>query len=163
MTSHRIIDSPIGELTLVVDDADRLTGVYMPEQRHLPDAATFGTRDDTCAEAAAGQLREYFAGERTDFDLDVAPRGTDFQQEVWRALSEIPYGTTTTYGELATALGRPHSARAVGAATGRNPLSIVVPCHRLVGHNGSLVGYAGGLDSKRTLLAHEQRADMLPG
>ncbi|MFT3876063.1 MAG: methylated-DNA--[protein]-cysteine S-methyltransferase [Propioniciclava sp.] len=152
---HRVIGSPVGPLTLVVDDRGVLCGLYTDGHKHFPDAAALGVRDDTIAEDAVTQLGEYFAGDRTRFDLDLAPRGTEFQHEVWRALSTIPAGETRTYGQVAAGLGRPGSSRAVGAATGRNPISIVVPCHRLVGSTGSLTGYAGGIERKRWLLDHE--------
>lgn len=152
---HRIIDSPVGPLTLVVDDAGALAALYTAGQKHLPDATGLGVRDDTIAADAVAQLGEYFAGERTTFDVALAPRGTAFQQEVWAALAAIPAGETRTYGEVASALGRPGASRAVGAATGRNPISIIVPCHRLVGSSGALTGYAGGVERKRWLLDHE--------
>jgi methylated-DNA-[protein]-cysteine S-methyltransferase len=107
---------------------------------------------------AATQLAEYFAGARRVFDVPLAPRGTDFQQGVWRELARIPYGETRSYGELARVLGRPSASRAVGAANGKNPISILVPCHRVIAGSGALTGYAGGLDAKRWLLAHEARA-----
>ena len=154
--THRVIDSPIGPLTLVVDDSGALTRIAMAGQKHLPDVATFGPRDDSVAQDAVDQLAEYFAGERTEFDLDSAPVGTEFQRRVWAALAGIPLSQTTTYGEIARDLGMPTAARAVGAAVGRNPLSIVVPCHRVVAASGDLTGYAGGLDAKRWLLAHER-------
>lgn len=157
--SHRIIDSPLGPLTLVADAADVLSGLYMEGQAHLPPTALFGVRDETIVPDAVAQLAEYFAGTRTHFDLELAPRGTDFQRRVWDALRAIPYGETRTYGELAREIGA-GSARAVGTATGRNPISIIVPCHRLVGASGELTGYAGGLDRKRWLLDLEQG---LPG
>ena len=147
---YATVDSPIGEL-LLSGDGTALTGLWMephsprPEWRHDPAGL---------AESAA-QLAAYFAGERTDFDLPLAPPGTEFQQRVWRLLLEIPYGETTTYGALAQRLGNPRTVRAVGLANGRNPISIVVPCHRVIGANGTLVGYGGGLERKRTLLAHE--------
>lgn len=106
---------------------------------------------------AAAQLGEYFAGERTTFDLELAPEGTEFQQKVWMLLRAIPFGETRSYGQLATKLKRPTASRAVGAANGRNPLGIIVPCHRVIGASGDLTGYAGGLPMKRWLLAHEQR------
>lgn len=156
---HRIIDSPLGPLTLVAD-GDDLVAVYLAEHAHAPDAATFGDRDDTVVPDAVAQLAEYFDGTRTVFDLSLAPRGTAFQCRVWAALSAIPYGETRSYGRLAAMLGNPQAARAVGAATGRNPLSIVIPCHRVVGASGSLTGYAGGLRRKEWLLAHEQRPSL---
>ena len=106
---------------------------------------------------AAAQLRAYFAGERTVFDLPLAPDGSGFQRLVWQALERIPYGVTRSYGELAAAIGRPAASRAVGSANSRNPISIIVPCHRVIGANGALTGYAGGMRAKRWLLEHEQR------
>lgn len=152
---HRVWNSPVGELTLVVDPEQRLAGVYLAGQKHWPGPEVLGVRDDTVAADAVRQLSEYFAGQRTEFDLELAPRGTAFQAAVWAALRGIGYGETTTYGELARRLGRPTASRAVGAATGRNPWSIVVPCHRLVGRSGALTGYAGGLVVKERLLALE--------
>ncbi|HEX2856991.1 MAG TPA: methylated-DNA--[protein]-cysteine S-methyltransferase [Propionibacteriaceae bacterium] len=153
---HRLVPSPVGPLTLVVDASDRLVGLYLDAQRHRPDDAEFGERDDTAAAEAARQLEEYFEGRRARFELDLAPRGTAFQQRVWDALAHIPSGSTTTYGELAASLGlAPGASRAVGAAVGRNPIGIVVPCHRVIGRDGTLTGYAGGLDRKRWLLEHE--------
>jgi methylated-DNA-[protein]-cysteine S-methyltransferase len=105
----------------------------------------------------AAQLAEYFAGERRDFDVPLAPRGTGFQQRVWRELGKIPYGETRSYGELARAIGRPAASRAIGAANGKNPISILVPCHRVIAGTGALTGYAGGLAAKRWLLEHEAR------
>jgi len=155
--THTIIDSPLGELTLVADDGV-LAGIYFPMHTHLPSPKTFGTRVGAGFETIVDQLREYFAGERHDFDIPLAPRGDAFQQRVWNLLRRIPYGETRTYGQLATELGDPALARAVGAANGRNPISIVVPCHRVVGADGRLVGYAGGLERKQFLLDLEARA-----
>ncbi|MDO5683182.1 MAG: methylated-DNA--[protein]-cysteine S-methyltransferase [Propionibacteriaceae bacterium] len=155
---HRRWRSPVGTYLLVIDDEGRLAGVYRDGQRHLPAEAGIGPRDDSVAAEVVQQLTEYFAGTRRHFDLELTPRGTDFQREVWAALRGIGYGETTTYGELAQLIGRPKASRAVGAATGRNPWSIVVPCHRLVGHNGSLTGYAGGLAAKEYLLELESGA-----
>lgn len=152
---HRIVDGPLGTMTLVVTDAGALAGLYLHEQKYHPDAAEFGERNDTVAEDAVQQLAEYFAGRRTSFELALDPHGTEFQRTVWAALREIDYGSTETYGALAQRIGSPRSSRAVGAATGRNPISIIVPCHRLVGASGQLTGYAGGLDRKRWLLEHE--------
>ncbi len=152
---YRVIDSPVGPLTLVVNSDGVLCGLYTEGQKHFPDAAALGVRDDTVAEEAVAQLADYFAGEGAAFDLPLAPRGTAFQQRVWRALAAIPAGETRSYGAIAAALGSPGASRAVGAATGRNPISIIVGCHRLVGASGALTGYAGGVDRKRWLLAHE--------
>jgi methylated-DNA-[protein]-cysteine S-methyltransferase len=154
---HTVVDSPVGPLTVVAEN-DALVGLYMRDQRYRPADETIGTAQDPAAGVlarAAEQLTEFFAGRRTTFDLPIAPVGTDFQRTVWAALREIPYGTVTTYAEIARRIGRPTASRAVGLANGRNPISVVVPCHRVVGGNGSLTGYAGGLDRKRALLALE--------
>lgn len=149
------MDSPVGQLTLVgVDGA--LSGLYMTEQRYRPAEAIFGDRDDTLFADVVTQLDEYFAGERTEFTVPLAPRGTEFQRRVWAALREVPYGETVTYRELAERIGRPTAARAVGHANGHNPISIIVPCHRVVGAAGDLTGYGGGLPRKRYLLDHER-------
>lgn len=153
---HRIIDSPVGPLALVVDDDGVLCALYMENQAHHPGEEALGERDDTVAADAVAELAEYFAGERTAFDVPTAARGTDFQKAVWRELAAIPPGETRTYGEVAAALGKPSASRAVGAATGRNPIGIIVPCHRLVGSTGKLTGYAGGVEKKRWLLDHER-------
>jgi methylated-DNA-[protein]-cysteine S-methyltransferase len=145
------VDSPIGPIVLVGDD-DGLTGLFMADHRYKPADHTFGEPDDVPFTEVAAQLREYFAGTRTGFDVPLAPVGTPFQREVWTLLRQIPYGETTTYGELAAQLGRPNAARAVGMANGRNPISIIVPCHRVVGSTGDLTGYGGGLPRKRFLL-----------
>jgi methylated-DNA-[protein]-cysteine S-methyltransferase len=147
---YTTMDTPIGELTLLGDD-DALVGVWMGPKEPEPG----WVRDDAALAEPVRQLEEYFAGERTDFDLPLQPRGTEFQQRVWNLLREIPYGETTTYGALALRLGNPKSVRAVGLANGRNPLPIVVPCHRVIGADGSLVGFGGGLDRKRALLSLE--------
>jgi methylated-DNA-[protein]-cysteine S-methyltransferase len=158
---HAVIDSPVGALTLVATDAGELTGLYLDRQRYRPEPATFGDRDDSALPAVAEQLDEYFHHGRTTFDVPLRLVGTPFQQRVWLALQAIPYGRTSTYGELATVLGlTARSARAVGSANGRNPISIIVPCHRLVGSTGSLTGYGGGLERKQALLGHE-RGDQL--
>jgi methylated-DNA-[protein]-cysteine S-methyltransferase len=150
------VPSPLGAL-LLLGDGDGLTGLYCdPPPAGLPPAGA--RRDDAAFADARAQLGAYFAGELQEFDLRLAATGTPFQHEVWAALLEVPFGTTTTYGALARELGRPiGAARAVGACNGRNPISIVVPCHRVIGSTGSIVGYAGGLDRKRWLLAHEAR------
>ena len=152
---HRFHTTPAGDYVIVVDDNGALTGLYRLDQKHIP--AALGERDDTVGDDVVTQLDEYFAGTRRDFDVAVAPGGTEFQRLVWDALRDIPYANTTTYGELAASLGRPSASRAVGGATGRNPLSIIVPCHRLVGHSGKLIGYAGGAETKQLLLDHERR------
>jgi methylated-DNA-[protein]-cysteine S-methyltransferase len=117
----------------------------------------FGGSDDTGFDEAVRQLDEYFRGTRTAFDLPVAPQGTEFQRTVWAALRGIPYGETVTYGQLAATIDRPTASRAVGLANGRNPISIVIPCHRVVGSGGALTGYGGGVERKRLLLEHERR------
>jgi methylated-DNA-[protein]-cysteine S-methyltransferase len=152
--THTIIDSPIGPLTVVGGERG-ITGLYMPDHRPAPDEAAFGERDDASFTDAAQQLGEYWAGERRAFDLDLDPKGSPFQLRVWEALRSIPYGATRTYGWVAAAVGQPTAVRAVGLANSRNPISIVVPCHRVVGSTGALTGYAGGVERKRFLLDHE--------
>jgi methylated-DNA-[protein]-cysteine S-methyltransferase len=154
------MSSPLGELTLVAEDG-ALVGCFMSLPDREPSDESLGASTDDGAVdpvlgAAAEQLAEYFAGERSEFDLPLAPRGDDFQQKVWALLREIPYGQTRSYGQLARALGDVNLSQAVGWANGRNPLSIIVPCHRVIGADGSLVGYAGGLDRKRFLLTLEE-------
>jgi methylated-DNA-[protein]-cysteine S-methyltransferase len=146
--------SPLGEL-LVTGDGHHLTGVYLTPHRHGPTADALGVRDDALFAEARRQLAEYFAGARREFTLPLASQGTAFQQQVWAALRTIPYGHTASYGDIARAVGNPRGVRAVGLANGRNPLSIVVPCHRVIGSDGSLTGYGGGLERKQWLLAHE--------
>ena len=155
--SHAVVDSPCGPLTLVAD-GEALCGLYMTEQRHLPDVSTFGHPDPGAAIFVRTQteLKEYFAGQRREFTVPITFHGTPFQQQVWQELKEIPYGVTISYGELADRLGKPSASRAVGLANGKNPVSIIVPCHRVVGANGSLTGYGGGLERKRYLLDFEQ-------
>ncbi|HEY0449224.1 methylated-DNA--[protein]-cysteine S-methyltransferase [Actinophytocola sp.] len=149
MTTHTTIDSPLGELTLVADRGE-LTGLYFPHHWYRP--PTVGPRDDRGFEEVTRQLTEYFAGTRTTFAVPLRADGDQFQRSVWTELARVPYGATVTYGELATALGDAALAREVGAAVGRNPLSVLVACHRVVGKNGKLTGYAGGLKRKRFLL-----------
>jgi methylated-DNA-[protein]-cysteine S-methyltransferase len=155
--THTLIESPIGELTLVAEDG-KLTGLYFPHHWYRPDSATFGDRDEAGFGAARRQLAEYFAGDRERFDLPLGPRGDEFQQRVWERIDRIPYGETVSYGELAQELGGGVSAKDVGAAVGRNPLCVIVPCHRVVGKDGGLTGYAGGLARKRFLLRLEEPA-----
>jgi methylated-DNA-[protein]-cysteine S-methyltransferase len=154
MICYRMIESPIGPLTLAGSDP-ALTHLLMIDHARAPDRAGW-RRDDTAFGAAAEQLDAYFGGERTDFDLDFELLGTDFQRRVWAALLTIPYGQTRSYGQIAEQIGAPSASRAVGLANGRNPISIIVPCHRVVGSNGSLTGYGGGLDRKRVLLDLEK-------
>jgi methylated-DNA-[protein]-cysteine S-methyltransferase len=152
--THTTIDSPIGELTLVARDGV-LSGIYFPGHWHMPAPEVFGTPVEDGFEQAREQLGEYFAGARTEFELETTVVGEEFQRRVWALIDRIPYGRTTTYGEMAEELGDPVLAREVGSAVGRNPLSIVVPCHRVVGKDGKLTGYAGGLERKRFLLELE--------
>ena len=153
--------SPVGDLLLVGDRHGRgvaLRGIYFANAAHAGKAVPQGAREDAIVFAKVlEQLEAYFDGKLTTFDLELAPRGTDFQRKVWRALAAIPYGETTTYAAIAKAIGQPSAVRAVGAANGKNPLSIVVPCHRVIGQDGTLTGYAGGLPSKRCLLDLESR------
>jgi methylated-DNA-[protein]-cysteine S-methyltransferase len=155
MKQHTVTDSPYGPLTLVADDG-LLCGLYMTGQRHRPPQENFGPRDDTLLADAKEQLAAYFAGELRQFTLTLRLHGTPFQRGVWEQLARIPFGETRSYGELADALGSPKASRAVGLANGRNPVGIIVPCHRVVGSDGSLTGYGGGLDRKRRLLDFEQ-------
>ncbi len=150
------VASPIGPLRLVADGA-ALVGVYMEDHARAPALGARDGKDHPVLAETRRQLVAWFAGERTTFDLPLRPSGTSFQLAVWHALTTIPFGETRTYAELARGIGRPGAARAVGAANARNPLSIVVPCHRVVGAGGALTGYAGGLSRKQWLLAHEQR------
>lgn len=158
MLHRTTLASPVGALTLVADDA-ALVAILWPDDRpgRVPLGATAENPDHPVLAAAATQLRDYFAGTRTTFDLPLSPRGTAFQRDVWRALDAIPYGETRSYADIARAIGRPTATRAVGAANGRNPISIVTPCHRVIGRSGALTGFAGGLAAKQHLLAHEQR------
>ena len=157
--AHVVLPSPIGELTIVADGGS-ITHVLMDAAKYRPEGAdVLGEPGDPRAEPFAGaatQLEAYFSGELREFDLPLAPRGDDFHQRVWALLREIPYGETRSYGELARLLGDRNLAQAVGTANGRNPIAIVIPCHRVVGADGSLVGYAGGLGRKRHLLALEE-------
>ncbi len=153
---YTLIDSPLGDLLALGDD-DGLTGLYLPSGKHASRPPTDATRDDRALSDVRDQLTEYFAGARQRFQLRLSPKGTPFQLRVWLALREIPYGQTTSYGQTALEVGAPTAARAVGLANGRNPISIIVPCHRVIGANGSLVGYGGGMAAKRWLLAHEAR------
>jgi methylated-DNA-[protein]-cysteine S-methyltransferase len=149
-TTFTVITSPVGPLTLVADDQS-LIGLHFesdPAGKPQPD----WIQDDRRFEAAVAQLDEYFAGQRHTFDLPLAPRGTAFRKLVWKALRAIPYGQTATYGEIARAIGQPQASRAIGGANHHNPLAIVIPCHRVIGADGSMTGYGGGLARKRMLL-----------
>ncbi|HRW38951.1 MAG: methylated-DNA--[protein]-cysteine S-methyltransferase [Acidimicrobiales bacterium] len=148
---YRVVASPIGDLVLT-GDGRALTRCLMTGPDLAPIELGGLAPDDGSLDEAAGQLGEYFAGERRSFDLALSPAGTEFQRRVWAQLRAIPYGTTSTYGEVARAIGATNGFRAVGLANGRNPIAIVVPCHRVIGADGSLTGYAGGVDRKRFLL-----------
>lgn len=156
------LPSPIGELTVIGSESG-VRAILWPNDR--PGRVTIDhvvTPDrDGRLDLVLDQLEEYFSGSRREFTVPLVLSGTDFQRAVWRRLAEIPYGSTASYGEVATAIGRPSAARAVGAATGLNPISVIIPCHRLVGANGALTGFAGGLDAKRWLLRHEQSQQRL--
>jgi methylated-DNA-[protein]-cysteine S-methyltransferase len=148
------IESPIGPLTLIARDGV-LTNLSMHEQRHTAPPPEAAITDDAFFKDVAAQLDAYFAGELSSFDLEMNLLGTPFQQRVWTELCAIPYGETISYGELARRVGNVNASRAVGLANGRNPISIIVPCHRVIGANGSLTGYGGGLERKTWLLEHE--------
>jgi methylated-DNA-[protein]-cysteine S-methyltransferase len=155
LNAFTYFESPIGRL-LLTTDGTHLTGLYMEPSRKAQ--STDGWAEDIAVGplgSAVRQLGEYFAGTRREFDLPLRSQGTPFQTRVWRELVEIPYGQTLSYGELAQRIDKPSASRAVGLANGRNPISIVVPCHRVIGADGSLTGYGGGLERKRWLLAHE--------
>lgn len=158
LTSQTTLLTELGEVRVVATDS-AVTGLYFRRQQREPPAGAAGpvVRPDEHPVLAATvqQLGEYLAGERRSFDLPLAPHGNEFQQSVWRLLLEIPYGSTTTYGELAQRLGQPGAAQAVGTANARNPIGIIIPCHRVIGSDGSLTGYAGGLNRKRRLLELE--------
>jgi methylated-DNA-[protein]-cysteine S-methyltransferase len=163
-TVYTTIESPLGDLLVARDDVG-ITTLLLPTGRHRaqPPAPEW-VRDDTAFDDLRGQLGEYFAGARTEFDLPLHMIGSPFQLKVWAALCDIPCGETRSYGAMATALGMPGAARAVGLANGQNPVSIVVPCHRVIGADGSLTGYGGGLPAKQWLLSHEsQQQDLFAG
>jgi len=153
--TYRIVDSPIGPLTLVGDD-DALCRLHMEYQAHTAPVSPLWRRDDGAFEKAVEQLDAYFAGDLTDFDVPLRLEGTAFQKRVWEVLREIPYGETRSYGWVAERIGQPTAFRAVGLANGRNPVAVIVPCHRVIGASGSLVGYGGGLDRKVALLELEK-------
>lgn len=151
-TYYARVESPVGEL-LLTSDGDALTGLYINERAIAPEWII--ASDDAPIAQATQQLVEYFAGTRQTFDLPLAPEGTLFQKRVWEELAKIPFGETVSYGTIAARLGQPTASRAVGMANGRNPVSIIVPCHRVVGANGTLTGYSGGMPRKKWLLEHE--------
>lgn len=159
---HTVLDTAVGPLTIVAD-ADAIVGIYFLGHSVKPVQIDFGPRMNAAADdvlgVAAHQLSEYLSGERTRFDLPVRTHGDELSERVWDHLVQIPYGATTSYGAIARELGNPKMAQAVGRCVGHNPISIVIPCHRVVGSDGSLTGYAGGLDRKRFLLALEEPAE----
>jgi methylated-DNA-[protein]-cysteine S-methyltransferase len=162
-TRHAVIDSPLGALTLVAD-GDALIGLYFRNHWYRPSTDAFGARvdaeNDPLLRETSAQLDEFLAGDRAQFDLPTELRGDDRQRRVWNRLATIPHGGTVTYGELAAELADGTTAQEVGATVGRNPLSVVVPCHRVVGRNGKLTGYAGGLARKKFLLDLEEPAEV---
>jgi methylated-DNA-[protein]-cysteine S-methyltransferase len=151
MERMHTIDSPVGPLTIVADEQGRLVELSFHERLDAP------ARHVTAERAVAAQLAEYFCGKRRSFDVELAPRGTEFQRAVWSELCRIPFGDTISYAELARRIGKPAAVRAVGAANGANPIAVIVPCHRVIGSNGSLTGYGGGIERKQWLLALEGR------
>ncbi len=156
-TAQQMVDTPLGRVR-IARTARGLAGLWFEGQKHHPGALQAPQRaDDPLLRETARQLDQYFAGERRDFELPLDLQGTPFQQAVWQALQRIPAGRTRSYGEVAQVLGSPSAVRAVGAAVGRNPASLVVPCHRVLGRDGSLTGYAGGVERKQALLALEAR------
>jgi methylated-DNA-[protein]-cysteine S-methyltransferase len=163
---HAVVDSSLGEITLVAADAS-ITGLYFPRHWYPPTPEMLGVRvaaaDDPLLADAERQLTDYLAGARTSFDLPLATHGDPLQESVWAILREIPFGTTTTYGEIAMRLGNRSLAQAVGQAVGHNPISIIVPCHRVVGSDGKLTGFAGGLRRKQLLLELEEPTSVKAG
>ncbi|MFF9127762.1 methylated-DNA--[protein]-cysteine S-methyltransferase [Streptomyces sp. NPDC014889] len=155
MKQYTVIDSPYDLLTLVADDGV-LCGLYMTDQRHRPPEESFGEPDDRPFGEIVEQLEAYFGGELKEFTVPLRLHGTPFQRGVWDQLRQIPYGETRSYGQLATALGNPGASRAVGLANGKNPVGIIVPCHRVIGTGGGLTGYGGGLPRKQRLLDFER-------
>src|SRR5262245_28251824 len=148
---YSTINTPISKL-FIISSGEAITGLYMITRERRPMKEPNWRRADKLFEEAQNQLLAYFAGELMEFDLLLDPKGTLFQQSVWKELNKIPYGTTTTYGELARKIGNPNASRAVGAANGSNPISIIIPCHRVIGSNHHLTGYGGGIERKRALL-----------
>lgn len=159
---HTVLTTSLGELTVVREGA-ALTGLYFPRHWPRPDRAAFGPRTDEGFGEAARQLGEYLRGDRSRFELPLTIKGSEFDRRVWELIAGIPYGETTTYGDLARELGAGTEARDVGAAVGRNPLCVIIPCHRVIGVTGKLTGYAGGLDRKRALLEIEHSAAVRSG
>lgn len=158
--NYTTYDSPVGKL-LLLGQAETLCGLYFPNHKHPPAIQPDWRRSSKPFDQARRQLDAYFAGQRKTFDLPLLPQGTDFQLRVWQQLREIPFGQTQSYGELARRVGNANASRAVGAANGRNPIAIIVPCHRVIGAAGQLTGFGGGVDTKRWLLDHEQQYSSL--
>ena len=157
--AYKTIDSPVGKLKLIASDNGLVAVLWEKEKPNRVRLGEVETREmHPVLVKAESQIAEYFARKRSKFSLPLDMRGTPFQKQVWQALLAIPFGQTRTYGDLAKQFGKPQAARAVGAATGRNPLSIIVPCHRLIGSSGKLTGFAGGLDVKRRLLELEAKS-----
>ena len=154
-TIYRTVDSPIGPLTIAGRPDGTVTHLRMAEQTHAPKQWSTWTEDERAFGSVARQLDAYFAGRLRTFEFPMELSGTAFQSQVWRALQTIPYGETASYGDIASMIGKPSACRAVGLANGRNPIAIVVPCHRVIGKSGSLTGYGGGLSRKQQLLALE--------
>ena len=152
---YRIVESPIGPLTLA-GDGSTLMHLRMTEQSHEPDRSAWTPAGADAFADVVEQLNAYFAGTLTEFDVELELHGTEFQRKVWAALQTIPYGQTRSYGEIAEQIGSPAASRAVGLANGRNPISIIVPCHRVIGAAGSMTGYGGGIDRKKMLIALEK-------
>lgn len=152
---YRVIESPVGPLTLAGNDK-ALTNLHMQDQSHPPTGRDAWVLDEQAFPEVVDQIDAYFAGELTEFDVTLSLEGTPFQQQVWSALQDIPFGETVSYGKLAARIGQPTASRAVGLANGRNPVAIIVPCHRVIGSTGTLTGYAAGLDRKQKLLDLEQ-------
>lgn len=150
------MDTPLGRIRLEAEEGE-LTGVALPGEGSTPAPGAVSSPGEPVLREASRQLSEYFSGDRAVFDLPLRRRGTSFQLSVWRAMDAIPFGKTASYGAVARAIGRPAAVRAVGGASGRNPLGIVVPCHRVIGSTGRLTGYGGGLAAKQWLLAHEAK------
>lgn len=159
-TRFTVLQSPVGELLASADAAGWVTGLHFLDGR-TPTRDSRWMRDERALAPLRRQLDEYFAGERQEFELELAPAGSPFQLEVWSALRAIPYGETASYGEIAAAVGQPGAARAVGGANNRNPIAIIIPCHRVIGASGSLTGYGGGLPRKQQLLALETGVQVL--
>jgi len=151
---YHLFPSPVGQL-LLVSDGNALTGLYMNDHTGAPQPEPGWSDDQRNFDRVCDQLTGYFSGGSRQFDVPLAPQGTEFQKKVWRELLRIPFGETISYGELARRIGQPKASRAVGRANGQNPISVIVPCHRVIGADGTLTGYGGGIDRKKWLLEHE--------